>query len=93
MSNIGPTWQHFYFEAQKKELIEAIEITARGVLRAQQARKTVMDELAAAYKREEAEALESCEKNVKIAVDAANQAVKAYEAWQKENRGTDERPN
>ena len=52
-----------------------------------------MDELAAAYKREEAEALESCEKNVKIAVDAANQAVKAFEAWQKENRGTDERPN
>lgn len=45
-----------------------------------------MENLAAAHKREETEALESCEKNAKIAVDAANQAVKAYEVWQKENR-------
>jgi len=87
MSDIGPTWQKLYFDAQRKELIEKIEMAARGVLREQQERRESISNFEIAQEAQKKELNEMWDARVKRAVEQANRAALEYEKWQKENKG------
>jgi hypothetical protein len=87
MNDIGLTWQKLYFDAQRKELIERIELAARGVLREQQERRESISQLEIAHEAQKKELKEMWEARIKRAAEQANRAALEYEKWQKENKG------